>query len=210
MKKHTLLLIVFSFLLISCAGNKKGGENAQAPLQREVFGVTLGETYTYDDLVDILAQSIEGLQRENEGDLWDTNPELSIAQQDQFVSYYVFSEPNAEGYLFENHNWNTVRLDATEDGRIFAICFASTSTDKAFMEQQQTMLLTNLTEKYGEPSIAKSDYTSKDNNWFDGTYAIRLSFTRFGDYYGINLTFKENATFSEIYGPEEEVGKEEK
>ena len=202
--KRILYLTILACIAISCGNNKSKSQGTiqivltDKTIQREVYGVSLGESYSYDELVTVLSNQIENLTSKEDRNFFASNPYLSTISENHFVHYYVSTSSYFRGFLFGNNYWDSFSLEASEDDRIYNIRFSDSDQSTTSQEYQYQQLLQKLVEKYGEPNM-RAENGNCTNTWFDGNTFLNLDISHYGERCHLSIEYVDNAIINEVY-----------
>ena len=215
------LLLAFSFCSCGISTNEKtqGKESTSVvievtpsiiPIQRTIYDVQLGKTYTYEELVSILQKNINNLVSEKEYDILSYKPKLSVYQNNNYLSYSVFSSSNSsQQYLFGNQYWDDFDCCSTLDGRIYSIEFSSSGKGVYALahKNQYHKLLEQLTQKYGEPNSFQNNSDTRVF-WMDENTVLELccSHKTDDDYGIISIEYRDSDIFNEVVDQQKSKG----
>lgn len=200
--KTRYLMIGFALFFVCCGNSNSSGElkKTSVQLQRKVYGLVLGETYSRMREIDSLSVYFPGFN-----DDYDLYGERRYPYREYaHGTSKIFLGPDYPGFLFGGHYWQTFEFNETNDGRMEHFSFYSAQSNTEKERKEFDFLLNTLTEKYGRPNVIKGDYTI-DYIWHDGTCQIALGKAEDDDELCMQLDF----VYDELKPVDLEKAKEE-
>ena len=172
--KKVLFLAIFSIVLFSC--NSRGSSNTQSVPQKllhsEALGLSLGNKYSYDELLQVLGKSIYGLVGNNVEEKYGNAPYLAVKTGDFELNYTII--PNSSsGFLFMGVEWDELSFDTTREGALYHIHFYKSFDSLTEGEEGRTNVVKQCQKLYGKADIEKGDGTI-DYNWKDGLQFVSI------------------------------------
>lgn len=212
-----LLLEVFAFCSCGSSINEKAQgkekapkviENAPSivPIQRTVYNVQLGCTYTYEELLLVLQKSIDNLVSEKDYDASSYKPRLSVSKQNNYLSYFIFSSSkSSQQYLFGNQYWDSFSCLSTLDGTIFSINFSSEGKEFQNYEALYEKIMSVLIDKYGKPSFVNIE-NGNYCYWYDDNTQIDLQCSYSGNLCSVDLGYTDLTIVTEVTNQQKTQG----
>ena len=209
MKKYFLPFVCLC--IISSCGNPNKTVQLKltdATIQRDIYGLSLGNSYTEPELIGILAQTVKGLTSAEDRSIWTNNPYLFVQDKNNYKYCWIATDKFYEGFLFGNVYWDDYRMNITNDGRIYYIEFTTAVSSKDEFDEGYKDLLTTLSKKYGEPN--HFDYGANGQEiWFDGKTQLDLEWEKGSKDYYVSVTYTDVPISNEIRELQKNVGESE-
>ena len=152
-------------------------------IQRNVIGLSLGKTYSHNDLTSIMGQ------RNNSYGTYKTEGVGKAS-----MKRYSFSK-----VFFGGYEWQNVRFDLNYQNQLFNIEFSQHFEDYDAARNRRDNLLSALKKKYGEPNHPDQE----TYYWSDGQSDIFLELERLqamnnNYYYYVSLSYDDAAILQRV------------
>ena len=190
MKINTFICGAALVLAISSCGGANTTnalKQTDIPIQRKVYGLILGETYSHQRTIDSLSVYFPGIHEEDAYSpdySWSSRgPWIQNEYNDGYVTSYVNTRAETKWFSFGNHHWEYFIFEKTDDGELFHVGFASINNGEE--DNDFDFILKTLTDKYGKANIERikdikeyvdfhSSTEAYKHIWYDGICSVCL------------------------------------